>query len=239
MKKLTFALSIFLFSSTIWAQDSLVDPMVNIKSYTTFDFGFYAQSPNTDNVQFGDYTLPQGIYKPTIHSAIFWHRTLLLEENEPLFKLKTGLLFNSYYTNLTDNNGANYYFSEADISLAFLVGTHLPIKYNSVKDKFFKAIDMNFGMYMGTPFIEHFTLEENKYSEEGQYWGFNYMKFGLIAEIEYSAITKNGYGHRIGLRTMVDLNSIWKFKNSESGIYPSFTSIGIFYNFWTMEVVKH
>jgi len=236
MKKLTLVIFILL-SSISWAQDTLVDPLSNIKSFSTFEMGLYSHTTNINNVDFGSYTLPQGIYSPTIHSALFWHR-VIMNQNIPEFKIKTGLLFNSNYTNLTDLQGKSYYFSQSEMALSFLFGSHIPIRYNTVNDKFYKAVDFSIGLYMGTPWFEYFVPEEDKYNKKGEYFNFNYVKFGIIADIELSMINKNGYGHRIGLRTMVDFNSIWKFKNSENGVYPCYTSFGIYYNLWTTDVTK-
>ena len=231
MKKLTIIVLV-LISTLSWAQDTLVDPLLNIKSFSTFEIGMFTHFPNVENVEFGDYILPQGVYSPTIHSAIFWHKVIIVK-NEPIYKTKVGLLFNSNYTSLSNNKGEKFYSSQAEMALSFLFEEHMPVNYNAINDKFFKAVDFGFGMYIGTPWYESFATEEKRYAYEGEYFAFNYIKFGLIAEIEFSMINKNGYGHRIGIRSMIDLNQIWKFENTESGVYPTYTSIGIYYNFLT------
>lgn len=237
MKKLHSLLLFTLLSVLSLSQTPLVDPLVNIKSFSTFDMGLYGHSPNIDNVDFGDYELTQGLYSSTIHSALFVHHVIKID-NEPIFKTKTGLLINSYYTNFKNNQAEEFYLSQGELALSFLIGTHLPMKYNSSKDKFFKSVDLNIGLYMGTPWVEYFADEAEKYDGKAHYFGFDYVKFGIIAEIEYSLINKEGYGHRIGLRSMTDFNKIWKFENNKTGIYPCFFSLGIYYNFWTTEVAK-
>ncbi len=237
MKKITFLLVCVSISFFTFSQENFHDPLNHIKSFSTWDMGLYTQSPTLKNIEFGNYNLPQGIYSPTMHSAFFVHHVVKVKD-EPLFKTKTGLLVNSYYTNLKNKQGEKFYLSQAEIALSFLVGTHLPMEYNNPNDKFFKAVDINLGFYMGTPWLEYFTKETKKYDGENQYFGFDYIKFGMIAEIEYSLINKEGYGHRIGLRGMTDFTSIWKFNNNETGIYPTFVSIGIYYNFWTSSVIN-
>ena len=237
MKKTSLILTFSLFSILVFSQDTLTDSLNNIKSFSTLDMGIYLQNAKYNHVQFGDYTLDEGVYSPTIHSALFWNSVVAMKD-QPLFLTKAGLLFNSYSTNLSDKQGNNYYLSQAELALSFMIGTHLPVKYNDIRDKFFKSVNLNLGLYMGTPWYEYFAHSEDKYKGQSQYFKFDYMKFGVVADIEYSMINESGYGHRIGLRTMIDFNSIWKFKNNETGIYPCFASVGVYYNFWTSDVTK-
>jgi len=57
----------------------------------------------------------------------------------------------------------------------------------------------------------------------------NYIKYGIIAEIIYTATNKEGKGHRIGLRTIFDFRSVTKLKNEIYGITTAFTTLSLFY----------
>ena len=230
-------LFVILMGTTAWAQDSLENPLLNIKSYTTFDIGIYDSRVNTTNVDFEDYTLIKGRHYPTIHSAFYWNSVVSSLKTEDLFIFKTGLLIESYRTDLVDQQGKEWSFGQSILNLPLIVGWRLPINYNNPKSRYFKAVDINIGMLFGVPVFER-IIEKNDYDAQTGYYNFNYLKFGTIAEIVYTSINRRGYGHTVGLRTIVNWKDIWKFKDTEYGVYPTFVSIGLFYNFWTTSVTR-
>lgn len=59
---------------------------------------------------------------------------------------------------------------------------------------------------------------------------FNYLKFGFIAELAFTALNSNGHGHKFGIRASLDHIAVLKIKETSNKIYPEFYSFGLFYN---------
>jgi hypothetical protein len=146
--------------------------------------------------------------------------------------IKTGLFLNNNYTDVTDSLGKALTFSEMNLTIPVMIGIRLPINYNRPQDRFYKAINLNIGGYVSLPMFP--TLNENEQNlAETEEFTSDYIKFGLIAEFVYTALNKQGKGHRIGIRTITDIGSAITFSEEKYGIQPTYVSIGLFYNFIT------
>ena len=104
MKRILIFSVMFYLGLTIYAQDTLIDPYKTLKSYTTFDIGVGATRINTNNVDFGQYTLIKNRYYPTINSAMFINSNHKFDK-DLFLNIKGGMLFNNNYTDLTDSIG--------------------------------------------------------------------------------------------------------------------------------------
>jgi len=145
----------------------------------------------------------------------------------------TGLFLNNNYTNITDSLGKELTFSELNLTLPIMIGIRLPVNYNRPQGRFYKAVNINIGGYVSLPMLP--TLyERGKTVVKPEEFMSDYIKFGLIAEFVFIALNKEGKGHRIGLRSIIDMGSIIIFSNEKYGIQPTYMTTGLFYNFVTL-----
>lgn len=232
MKNLFIILVILQLVTTIKAQDTLTDPYITIKNFTTFEEGIATTYTDGNNNKFGDYNLVKGEYNTTFNFGIFYKRTNIFNDPEFLFNIKTGLFFNNNYVNVSDSIGKIYTFNEINLTIPLMIGVRYPINYNRPQDRFFKAVNMNFGGFISLPMFPSLVEKGNAINKNDNITS-DYIKFGLIAEIVFTALNKEGKGHTVGIRTITDLGSIITFDKQKYGIHPTYISLGLFYNFLT------
>lgn len=225
---LAFVISICQYTQ---AQDTLIDPYASIKSFTTWELGLAATTIDGRSDEFGQYTLKTGKYYPTFNMGFFYTRANLLNEDDFFLNYKLGLLLNSNYTDLTDSLDNELRFTESNLTIPFMIGIRLPVQYNSPDDKFYKAVNMNIGAYVSFPFGPTLAEPGDRWAKSDDFFG-DYIKFGLIAEIEFTALNAKGKGHRFGFRTMTDFRDVIKL-DEQSGIRPAYVSMGVYYNICT------
>jgi len=211
-----------------YSQDTLKDPYILNKSFFTLDFGIGTHWSDNRNINFGDYTLNTGEKYSTFNTGIFSTYTNLLNDPKYIFNLKVGLLVNSNYTDLSDSLGIQYQFSEINLSVPIMIGTRIPVNYNTLQDKFYKAVDLNIGGYVSLPMFPNLYQKGEEYNPADEIMS-DYIKYGLIAEIIYTATNKEGKGHRFGLRTYFDFRSVTKLKDKVYEITPAYTTLSLFY----------
>ncbi len=211
-----------------YTQDTLRDPYTLKKSFTTLDFGLGTHWVDNQNINFGNYTVITNERRPTFNFGLYFNSTNILNDSKFIFNFKTGLLLNSNYTDLTDTNGTQFQFSEINLSLPLMIGTRIPVNYNSLTDKFYKAVDLNIGGYISLPMFPNLYQINTEYSPTEEFMS-DYIKYGLIAEIIYTATNKEGKGHRFGLRTLFDFRTVTKLKDEIYGITPAYSTLSIFY----------
>lgn len=211
-----------------YSQDSLQDSYTLKKSFTTFDFGVGTHWVDNRNINFGAYTVNTDKRYPTYNFGLFFTSTNLINDPKNIFNFKTGLLLNSNYADLTDSIGAQYQFSETNLSLPIMIGTRIPVNYNTSTDKFYKAVNLNIGGYISLPMFPNLHQKGEAYIPSEEFMS-DYIKYGMIAEIIYTATNKEGKGHRFGLRTIFDFRSVTKLKDEIYGITPAYTTLSLFY----------
>jgi hypothetical protein len=215
------------------AQDTLQDPYVNIKSFTTLEYGLGITYTDSRNADLGNYKLVKGEYSPSFNMGLFYTKTNILKDPTFIMNIKTGLFTNNNYTNVIDSLGKELTFSELNLTLPIMIGIRLPVNYNRPQDRFYKAVNLNIGGYVSLPILPSLYNSDEKYSESNGFLS-DYIKFGFIAEFVFTAVNKEGKGHRIGIRTIADLGSAVIFSNEKYGIQPTYGTIGLFYNFITL-----
>ena len=232
MKIKLFTLLILGFSYLTYSQDTLhQDPYLNIKSFTTFEVGMASTYADSRNDKLGDYDLVKGKNYPTINLGFFYTKTNILKDPTFIMNIKTGLFLNNNYTDVTDSLGKALTFSELNLTLPIMISIRLPVNYNRPQDRFYKAVNLNIGGYISLPMLP--TLNESGETVvEAEEFMSDYIKFGLIAEIVFTALNKQGKGHRIGIRTIADIGNA-TFNEKKYGIQPTYVTVGIFYNFVT------
>lgn len=212
-----------------YAQDTLTDSHTLNESFITWEIGLASTYIDSRNIEFGQYTLKKGKYYPTYNFGFFYTKTNLF--NEQHFLLKSGIMFNSNYTDLTDSLDNELRFSETNLTIPILIGMRLPVQYNAPGDKFYKVVHLNVGCYVSFPFGPALYESGDTWVRSDEFFS-DYIKFGLMTEIEFTALNKEGKGHRFGLRTMMDFQDVIKF-DDKYGIRPVYASVGVFYNIIT------
>lgn len=220
-KKLPLILSLIVLSFASYSQDTLIDPYSNNRMFLTIDLGVSSNIANDKNTQFGEYYLTEKNQYTALNFGILYTKPNLF--NTPDFLFKTGLLLTNNNTKLTDSIGTDLTFSELNFAIPVMIGVRTAINYNRQQDRFYKAVNMNIGGYVSFPTLQY--LSNDKYDKT---FG-NYLKFGLIAEIVFTAVNKHGYGHRLGIRVISDFENILEFNKSENEITPTFVTTSLFY----------
>jgi hypothetical protein len=233
MKK-SFLISIISFAfACLNAQEKPQDPMSLVDSFTSYDFGLSTFRVNTKYNRFGDYNLNKGEFRYSIQSAIMFNFNRLYESERFNLHFKSGLIFSPMYTNLTDSANQSLQYSEFFYGLPLMLGTRFPVRYNRSDAYFFKAVDFNVGIVIGLSTMQ--SLYPKGDLDLGYtYLMGDYMKMSLVWELIFSAVNNEGYGHRMGVRSMLDIPNMLKLKKeAQFGIYPVYMSLGIFYTIFT------
>jgi len=220
----------------------LQDPYLNMQPFNTIDIALSYLNVNSNNIQFGNYSLKQGEYYPSssmgmyIHIPNIFRMKNLFGKGEAMANIKTGFLMDFTSTDLIDNQNKELSFSQISMSIPLIFSYRIPLNHGNEKgNKYYKALSINFGLFIGMP-VSNRLYEKNDITPEyGEYEFGDYLRWGYISEFVYSALDKNGYGHRFGLRIITDANSVIKLNNEKFGIYPTYVSTGIFYNFMTLK----
>lgn len=215
-----------------YSQDTIQDPYLNIKSFKTLEYGIGTTYADSRDADLGDYKLVKGGYSPSFNIGCFYTKTNLLKDSAFIMNVKTGLFLNNNYTDVTDSLGKALTFSEMNLTLPIMIGVRLPVNYNRPQDRFYKAVNMNIGGYVSLPMLPTLQKRGETVLEPEEFIS-DYIKFGFIAEFVFTALNKEGKGHRIGIRTIADLGSVITFSEQKYGIHPTYVSVGLFYNFIT------
>lgn len=218
----------------------LQDPYLNMKSFNTIDMALSYLNVNSNNLQFGEYTLKKGKYYPSSSIGMYVHIPDVFRMKNPYGKgkaianIKTGFLMEFASTDLIDNQNKEFSLSQVSMSIPLIFSYRMPLNHGNEKgNKYFKAVSVNFGLFIGMPIANRLFEKGDITPEYGEDKFGDYLRWGYIAEFVYSALDKNGYGHRFGLRIITDANSVIKFGSEKTGIYPTYMSTGIFYTLVT------
>lgn len=220
------------FSLLTYSQDTLVDPYVNIKNFITLEYGVGLTNTSNQNVNFGNYKLVIGKHSPTFNVGQSYTKAIIIKDPIlPILIIKTGWFMNDNYTDVTDSLGKVLTFSELNLTCPIMIGVRLPVNYNRPQDRFFKACNLKIGGYVSLPLCP-ILYDKSESAFDTKDFLSDYIKFGLIAEFVFTALNKQGKGHRIGIRAITDM-SVITFKNEKYGIQPIYGTIGLFYNLMT------
>ncbi len=197
------------------------------KNYiVTHDVGFSFSSLNIKTAKSKTYFLNVYKYYPSYFYNISFIITKLYVKNKTSINLKNCLLFSQNYVDLKDTLSIEYRLYEDRVTYLLLLGIREPVKYNYSEDKYFKAVDFYVGSYFTTPGYHYLERKDNLNKTKTL---TNYAKVGLSFELIFSALNKEGYGHRFGIRIMNDSPSTILFKKQPAEIRPSFNTISFLY----------
>lgn len=236
MKKRTQVLLIgfSLILAQLTAQDNVsTDPLLQYRNFYEIGISINGTRVNTDYTQFntstGVYNFNKNKYLPAIEATFNYGWLFSEKKGNTIWTIKTGGNLLSRAANLVDSAGHDLRLSTGYLQVPVQFGFHKPLKYNTVRNNLFRAIELNAGVYSATPFIQKLDYSDNLDSD-GKALAFNYFRFGLLGEIIISALNQQGYGHKFGIRASYDFPYILKIKETENELYPYYLTIGFFYN---------
>jgi len=209
------------------------DPLLQFKKFSEIGIAVNATRVNTNYTEFktdnGNYSFEKTKYLPTIDACFNYGWLLKDKEENSIMTIKTGLNLISRNADLKDSLMNNLRFSSGYIQIPIQFGFRTPLKYNTVKNNLFRAFEFNAGLYGAIPILEKLDARDNIDASGTSLFG-NYVRFGFLGEIVFSALNEKGQGHKFGIRASRDFNSILKIKDTKSDLYPYYYTIGLFYN---------
>jgi len=238
MKKIskiwTICFGALLMTQTLIAQESMpVDPILKFKNFYEIGLGINATRVNTNHTEFntsrGPYNFQKNSYLPNLDASLNYGWLFHQEDGSTTWTLKTGLNVLSRSADLTNSEGANLRLYTSYMQIPIQIGFRSPLKYNTFKNNLYRAFEFNAGVYVALPSLQKLD-DPNNVDTRAATIPPNYLKFGLISEVLFTALDSKGHGHKFGIRVSSDFTAMAKFADTPNELYPYYYSIGIFYN---------
>jgi flagellar hook protein FlgE len=216
------------------AQENLpTDPLLNFKKFYEIGLSVNGTRVNTNHTEFntsnGQFKFEKNNYLPNIDGSFNYGWLFKDKENSSVWSLKTGINIVNRNANLTDSVNSNLRLYTGYLQLPILFGFRSPLRYNTVKNNFYRAFEINAGVYAATPLMQKLDNPDNL-DASGENLPSNYIKIGIIGEIVFTALDSKGHGHKFGIRASNDFPTILKLKETPNELYPYYYTIGLFYN---------
>ncbi len=244
IKILTVIIAVFfLISNQLKAQDSnIVDPVLKFKSFEETGISLNTSAVNYES-RFFNTSDSRYVFKkaqmPSVdinftYGYFFKRDSVFFDEFETGI-FKTGFNLINRIADVRDSLDNTFRFSANYIQIPIQYGFRSPLKYNTVKNNLYRAFEYSAGLYISVPYLHIMhKLDDDPYSENSDiktnFMFANYLKFGFIGEIVFTALNDKGHGHKFGIRFSIDFTSLIKIKETKNELYPCFNTIGIFYN---------
>ncbi len=230
----TVALCITLSGFKAWAQENpATDPILKFKNCYEIGLSFNETRVNTNYTQFetnnGIYNFQKNHYLPGMDGSFNYSWLFKSKESNDIWMLKSGIHLLSRSANVTDPSGVYKRLNTGYIQIPVMFGFRSPLQYNTIKKNLFRAIEIHAGFYAATPIMQKMD-DPNNLDASAASLNANYLKFGFMGDITFTALDSKGHGHKFGLRASNDFNSIVKFKETPHQLYPYYYTIGLFYN---------
>jgi hypothetical protein len=238
MKKKNKTLTIVIALSMTFLQEKAqenipADPLLNFKNFYEIGISANGTRVNTNHTYFstsnGKYTFRKNHYLPVIDASFNYGWLLKDKENGAIWSLKTGINMLNRNANLTDSSGSRLRLNTGYLQVPVQFGFRAPLKYNTIKNNFYRAFEINAGLYAAAPFTQKLDNPDNV-DAGGKMLPVNYLKFGVIGEIVFTALDNKGHGHKFGIRVHNDFTTIAILKETEHQLYPYYYTLGLFYN---------
>lgn len=229
-----FMLGLFLPAYNTTAQETFTtDPLLKFKHFYEIGISANATRVNTNHTVFntpsGQYNFQKNNFLPGIDGNINFGWLFKDKESNLIWTLKTGVNILGRSADLTDANGASLRLTTSYLQIPLQLGFRFPMRYNTVKNDLYRAIEVNAGVYAAMPTMQKLDHPDNIDSRTSSL-PLNYLKFGFIGEIVFTALNSQGHGHRFGMRATNDFAAIAKFKETPNQLYPYYVTVGFFYN---------
>lgn len=226
--------AVLLMIQTLNAQENMpADPLLKFKNFYEIGLGLNASRVNTNHTEFntsnGQYNFQKNSYLPNLDASLNYGWLLHQQDGSITWTLKTGLNVLSRNANLTNSYGANLRLYTGYMQIPIQIGFRSPLKYNTFKNNLYRAFEFNTGVYAALPSLQKLD-DPNNVDTKAKTIPPNYLKFGLIGEVLFTAFDSKGHGHKFGIRVSSDFTAIAKFADTPNELYPYYYSIGIFYN---------
>jgi hypothetical protein len=233
MKKL-LSFSVFLLTASSYCLSQTSDPLTKHKKF--FELGLHGSLTRV-NTNFTDFTTANGEYKfdknkyiPSFDASFNYGSILSLPKIDGVWLYKIGANLVSKKADVMNVTEAkNYRLSTQYIQIPVQLGFRKPISYASSNSKFYKSIDFSAGLFISLPVSQRLT-DKNDIDSKYKTLKSEYLKYGFIGDITFSALDDKGHGHKFGIRVSQEFNRFSKFKDTQYQLYPFYTTIGIFYN---------
>lgn len=212
----------------------VVDPLSQFKRFSEIGISIGGTRINTEHATFTTsedetFNFKKNRYLPTVDAAFNFGWLVKNKENHLLYDIRTGLNIATRNADLMDEYGNDLRLSTQYLQIPIEIGYRYPLNYNPMKNGFYRAVEIHFGLYAATPYYQKLDAPKN-IDAEGKAFGFNYFKFGVMGEIAFTSLNNEGYGHKFGLKFLTDFTTIAKLKNTKNELYPYYFSVGLFYN---------
>lgn len=233
IKNIPSLLTVILINSYVFNQDTIIDPLQKFDIFLENSLSLNAARVNTNYTEFntsdGDFDFRKNDYLLTVDGSFNIGWLFKKSDKHNIWSLKTGVNLYTRRANLSDQDGNDLRLVTNYLTIPVQYGTRYPLKFNTVKNDLFRAIEYNIGGYISSPFYQKLDLKNN-IDSAGKYSWFNYLRFGFVSEFIFTAFNQNGNGHKFGIRTSTDLAYLTKIRDTENELYPNYINIGVFYN---------
>lgn len=220
--------------NTLRGQDTIPeDPILRFKSFEEFGITLNTMRVNTNHTTFmtsnGRYDFIKNNILVSLDANINFGILIKSKRSKNSIYLKSGIHLLSRLADLNDNNGSEVRLSTGYIQVPVQFGSRFPLNYNTIKNNLYRAIEVYVGVYAATPFMQKLDHRDNL-NARFEFLGANYIKFGIISDLVFTALNTNGYGHKLGIRATSDFTGLVKFNETDNELYPYYSNIGLFYN---------
>lgn len=214
------------------AQQRAVDPLSSFKKFYEFGIGFSQTRVNTNFTEFTSnqeaYTFRKNSYASGIEAGFNFGWLIKEKNNVSIWNVKSGLHVQTRSAELSNQDGTALRLSTAYLQVPLIFGFQSPLKNNAIASKHFKAFEFSGGLYAASPLIQKLDKIEN-IDSPGKRVAFNYVRFGYVGEIAFTAFNNKGEGHKFGIRASSDFTTRISFRETNSPLYPYYINVGLFY----------
>lgn len=214
-------------------EDLKSDPLLSYTHFYELSLSLGLNRINTNEANFSsdgvDYSLAKNRFLPASDAHFLWGWILKDKEKKEVYRIKTGFGIMSRSAELSDDKDNELFFETGYFQLPLIFSFSEPITYQKKDGRFHKAIDFGIGMYAASP-LSQVLRSRNDLDQRAENLSFNYLRYGFMADIGMRFLDQDGKGHKLGIRTSLDLSSFTKFSSTELDIYPVYYMIGVYYN---------
>lgn len=230
IKQLTL-LIVVLLSEFSFGQDSITDPLSRFNTFIELGVSANLARVNTNYVNHktgdADFMFLKNKYLSAFDGICNFGWLIKPKDEKLIMSFKTGLNAASRSAVLTDSSDNKFKLLSTYLIFPAQYGYRFPLNYNRKENRFYKAVEVNAGIYVALP-VSEYLIPLNDIDTKGRSGNANYLKFGFIGEITFSALNNKGNGHKFGLRATSDFSTYSYAKNSQSTA-PFYHSVGVFY----------
>jgi hypothetical protein len=219
--------------SALAQENAMTDPILKFKNGYEIGLSANGTRVNTNYTHFetthGLYDFKKNHYLPGMDATFNYSWLFKSKDESDIWIIKSGVNLVNRSADVTNALGATQRLSTGYLQIPIIFGFRSPLQYNTIKNNLFRAFEIHAGFYAATPIMQKLD-DPNNIDAAAQSLNANYLKFGFMGDITFTALDSKGHGHKFGIRVSNDFNSIVKFKDTPNQLYPYYYSLGMFYN---------